>query len=78
MGKNAQRIDYFTSKIEIKPQLNAAITALYCDYFTSKIEIKPQPLKSTASFAADYFTSKIEIKPQHGRRRTGPQHEKRI
>ena len=35
-------IDYFTSKIEIKPQLCLCMSVITCNYFTSKIEIKPQ------------------------------------
>ena len=35
--------DYFTSKIEIKPQQTAFTAVANADYFTSKIEIKPQP-----------------------------------
>lgn len=33
---------YFTSKIEIKPQLDFTVPETADDYFTSKIEIKPQ------------------------------------
>ena len=57
---------YFTSKIEIKPQLALVIFATMEDYFTSKIEIKPQLLLFSEFRAVYYFTSKIEIKPQPG------------
>ena len=56
--------DYFTSKIEIKPQLSTRVRKSAPHYFTSKIEIKPQPEPFYATFGLHYFTSKIEIKPQ--------------
>ena len=37
-------LDYFTSKIEIKPQLFLSVKYCHFYYFTSKIEIKPQLL----------------------------------
>ena len=59
--------NYFTSKIEIKPQLHSIESYASANYFTSKIEIKPQPLRLTHSSCSYYFTSKIEIKPQLSR-----------
>ena len=56
--------DYFTSKIEIKPQQIAQVYPLHKYYFTSKIEIKPQLAYSVSDIVCYYFTSKIEIKPQ--------------
>ena len=59
---------YFTSKIEIKPQLPAVLCRRRLHYFTSKIEIKPQLLNLVRLIVINYFTSKIEIKPQlHGK-----------
>ena len=58
------RVDYFTSKIEIKPQLRALLIAPLFHYFTSKIEIKPQLVECSTEIFDYYFTSKIEIKPQ--------------
>ena len=55
---------YFTSKIEIKPQLWMSRYVLRMNYFTSKIEIKPQLLSAWCCCPQYYFTSKIEIKPQ--------------
>ena len=59
-----QRVDYFTSKIEIKPQLVFDLDIKVLNYFTSKIEIKPQQGWFLYLRLPDYFTSKIEIKPQ--------------
>ena len=56
--------NYFTSKIEIKPQPSGGANLGVNDYFTSKIEIKPQPPIADSYLGSDYFTSKIEIKPQ--------------
>ena len=56
--------DYFTSKIEIKPQLTLRIADSERHYFTSKIEIKPQLRELFHVVDDNYFTSKIEIKPQ--------------
>ena len=36
---------YFTSKLEIKPQLELNFGPGVPDYFTSKLEIKPQPFE---------------------------------
>ena len=57
-------LNYFTSKIEIKPQPAIYGTTANKNYFTSKIEIKPQLFISLIVISFNYFTSKIEIKPQ--------------
>ena len=56
--------DYFTSKIEIKPQRKNFAKPESMHYFTSKIEIKPQLSDRMYKNNINYFTSKIEIKPQ--------------
>ena len=58
-------MNYFTPKLEIKPQLTLSATGSDGNYFTPKLEIKPQ-LGNTSNFnLPDYFTPKLEIKPQH-------------
>ena len=42
LSQITSRINYFTSKIEIKPQLDGFYELIVGYYFTSKIEIKPQ------------------------------------
>ena len=59
-------MDYFTSKLEIKPQLSFAICHISFNYFTSKLEIKPQLCGRNKFSNLHYFTSKLEIKPQLG------------
>ena len=59
-----ETLDYFTSKIEIKPQQTEILPHKTFNYFTSKIEIKPQPYGGRMTDQEYYFTSKIEIKPQ--------------
>ena len=61
MGK----INYYTSKKEIKPQQFCCHGKPYFHYYTSKKEIKPQRGIVQANSIYDYYTSKKEIKPQH-------------
>ena len=56
--------DYFTSKLEIKPQPRMALYLGRIHYFTSKLEIKPQRQIRKCRLLRYYFTSKLEIKPQ--------------
>ena len=55
---------YFTSELEIKPQLEPVILLICCNYFTSELEIKPQPICFLYFYGKYYFTSELEIKPQ--------------
>ena len=61
---NNDQYNYFTSKLEIKPQPVAIPPEEFFDYFTSKLEIKPQPVDNKDNNLLYYFTSKLEIKPQ--------------
>ena len=56
--------NYFTSELEIKPQLIGSVISFPSNYFTSELEIKPQPTKHGNVRFSHYFTSELEIKPQ--------------
>ena len=56
--------DYFTSELEIKPQLRLFHISNLLYYFTSELEIKPQPSMLKTTTKNNYFTSELEIKPQ--------------
>ncbi len=55
---------YFTSELEIKPQLKLLIQLFLTNYFTSELEIKPQLSSYLWIAGLHYFISELEIKPQ--------------
>ena len=57
-------LDYFTPKLEIKPQLGIRESHSDTHYFTPKLEIKPQLAVGRLEATVNYFTPKLEIKPQ--------------